>query len=333
MKQRKRKKNVVKAFEKYGKVFIDILEPILENVENFNPDEHRTFQHEFSKSIEKRFENVTNDKEVFEHFIKLMESVDFNSAAKEQNKKLKKELNEYEQKDKRFKQLYNLVYDAEKKCPNIGAFIFFMSNPIELFAKSNEPLDLISESDSLTGEKAGKNAIRVYREVAEYVYIDYLKAVFRFVQILEGKTEIKVPIEFGNLCKQISDKLKKYRLENLVEPEAAWIRNATCHADAPYNASIQKLVLGDRTKQIKKEFTPGEIMGKAMQLHSMVVDNYLNLVSYYFRKKAFNDWKEILSYTKKNMLAIINEDPKKIKVLQEMMQKDFSEIEKFSFKN
>lgn len=160
MKQRIRKKSLAKKFEKYGEVFIDIIEPALEKIDNFNPEEHRTFQDEFRKSIEKRFENIATDNKIIEQFINLVKSVDFNSVFKEQNKKLKKELIENQKNDKRFKQLHNLVYDAERKCPNIGAVIFFINDPLEMFAQSMQPIDLIKEFDSLTGEKAGRNAIR-----------------------------------------------------------------------------------------------------------------------------------------------------------------------------
>lgn len=159
-----------------------------------------------------------------------------------------------------------------------------------------------------------------------------MKAVFRFIKILGGETSIQIPVGFGPLCDQISNKLKNLGFEDLIEADAAWIRNAACHADWMYNASNQKLVLKDK-RGIKKEFAPQEFMEKALHLYSMVVDNYFKLLTYYFRRKAFNDWKVILSYTQKNMMAIVNNDSAKTKLLVEKFQKDFLEIQKISFKN
>lgn len=332
MKKRARKKRVTRILEKYEPSFENMFAPALEIVEEFNPSEHRTNVAKITNNLEKQFDNAQNTEQFGTAFIELFANMDFERHISELNQRNKKEVAEHTKRDERFGELYRLVYEAEKICPNVASVLFLQSNPLEIIPRSLEPYDLMQEFQSQKGEIASRTAVRIYREVAELLYNDYLKVVYSLVQVLEKKKTIRLADTFGNMARQLSIKLEKLGYKNLVEPDASWMRNATCHAQWFYKPEKGKTVLWNQKKE-EREFTPDELAGKANDMYTMVVENYLPLVWIYLGNQICSkEWAAAFKYAQANLTAIIGGDQQKADYVNGMLEAEFAKLKMLEFK-
>lgn len=331
MNKRIRKKKASYAFRKFANVFENMVEPFIQVAENFDPSEFRTQEFKLRELVGKQFQGIENNRDTGDALKKLITHLDFFTQAKSANRELKNERNERAQKDSRFLELDKFVTYIDTRFPNIGFIPLFVINPMELFVRAFEPSDLIEDYKKFNGEKAARTLIRIYREIAELLYYDYLKAIFQLVQILEGKSEIKLSAQFGVLAEQLPVRLKKFGYHNLVDQDAGWLRNATCHGHWKYKPENHSLVLWDQ-KRPEKEMGVSELYEKAMRMYSMVIENYLPFILYYLKGKVLNEWLDFLKYFQKNFTSIINGDPKKNQRLEKMILEKFSVLKQIEFK-
>ncbi len=332
MKRRVQKKKESKMLQKYEPVFENMFGSLLQLSEEFNPSEYRTQQAQIKNTLEKRLEDTQNSEQLGEAFLSFFATVDFKLLTNGLSKKLNEEIDEHIKLDERFGELFRLISDAEKKCPGISAVFFFNNNPLETHSKSLEPADLIQEFEKQKGERAGRTAVRIFREVAELVYDDYLNAIYGFVQILEGKKTIKLTNKFGNLTEQLPRRLEKLGYKNLVDSDAGWLRNATCHGRWIYKPEIGKTVLWDLNK-MERALTPDELAGKAMDMYTMVLQNYLPLIMIYLSNQVCSkQWLGIIKYAQANLTSLVNGDVKKNEQVDKMIEATFSAVKAIEFK-
>jgi hypothetical protein len=332
MKRRVQKRKELKVIKQYEPLFQNMFGSVIQIVGDFNPTEYRTQEAKIKSTLEKQLEETSNSEQFGEAFLKLFSTLNLKSLVTSLQKTIKKEIKEHSENDVRFAELHRLVNDAESKCPNIACVLFFQSNPLELLSKSFEPYDLIQKVEEENGEHANRNIIRIYREVAELLYDDYLKALYGFVQILEGKKIIKLSNTFGNLTSQLPDRLEKLGYKNLVDSDAGWMRNATCHGRWAYKPENGKAILWDLNKS-EKEFSHEELLEKALNMYAMVVNNYLSLILIYLKNKICSkEWFSILSYIQKNWSGIVNEDKVKSENIKKMIEGEISHFREFTFK-
>lgn len=332
MKKRAQKKKVSKVIKQHEPILENMFGSVIQIAEEFNPNEYRTQEAKIKSTLEKQFEETGNSEQFVEAFLRLFSTIDLKVYINSLQRKVKKEITEHNEKDLRFAELYRLISDAENKCTNIGCVLFFNTNPLELLSKSFEPYDLMQKVKKENGEPANRTIIRIYREVAELLYDDYLKSLYGFVQIVEGKTTVKLSNKFGNLTSQLPERLEKLGYKNLVDSNAGWMRNATCHGKWIYKPENGKTVLWDVNKK-EKEFSPDEILESALNMYSMVVQNYLPLILIYLKNKICSkEWLLIIKYIQVNWNAIMNADKMKHEHAKKMIENEIRHLREFSFK-
>lgn len=332
MKKRIQKKKENKILSQALPHLEHIFEPAIKILQEADPLEYRTNEAKVKKMIEGQIDDEQNAEQFGKAFFELIPAIDLKKHIKEITQNFEKQIRDANHQDLRFSQLYNLLMDADKKCNNIGLMLFYKSNPLETLAKLFEPQDLINEIPSLSGEKANRNIIRLFREVAELLYTDYLDSINMLLQVVEGKSSIKTSNKFGNHTSQLPKRLEKLGYINLVNAEAGWMRNATCHGHWHYNAETDSVVLWDQSKP-KQEFSPTDVYHQALEMYTMVVENYLPLMLIYLGKKICSkEWASIFSYLQKNWKAILSEDKKKTTKLGEMIEREFTQLKQIDFK-
>lgn len=310
----------------------NIFEPAIKLIEGADPLEYRTNEAKVKKMVEGQLNDEQNAEQFGKAFLELFPAIDLKKHIKEITQKFEDQIRDANNQDPRFSELYKLLMDADKKCNNIGIILFYKIDPLQTLAKLFEPQDLINEIPLLSGEKANRNIIRLFREVAELLYADYLDSVNILLQIVEGKSSIKLSNKFGNHTNQLPKRLEKLGYFNLVIAEAGWIRNATCHGHWIYNVETDRVALWDQSKP-KQELSPNELYQQALEMYAMVVENYLPLMLIYLGKKICSkEWIGILSYLQKNWKAVLSNNEKKSTKLGNMIENEFMQLKKMDFK-
>lgn len=332
MKKRVKKKKENQILTQVIPHLENILGPAIKLVEGADPLEYRTNESKVKKLVEAQLSDEQNADQLGKAFLELLPALDFKKHVKHITENFEEQIKDANNQDPRFSQLYKLLMDADKKCNNIGLILFFKKDPLETLAKLFEPQDLINEIPTLSGEKANRNTIRLFREVAELLYTDYLDSVSILLQIAEGKTSIKLSNKFGNHTNQLPKRLENLGYLNLVNAEAGWIRNAACHGHWIYNAETDKVALWDQSKP-KQEMSPNELYRQALEMYAMVVENYLPLMLIYLGKKICSkEWFAILTYLQKNWEALMSGNKKIATKLSEMIEKEFTQLKEKDFK-
>lgn len=328
MKRRLQKKFGAITIRKYSPLLKGFLPIFKKFAEEFNPAEYRKHAKLFRHSMEKELDLADRDS-IKTGVIQIFKNIDLYSYSKEANKGINYQL-KISNGDETFKELNQLVNEAEKICPNIFFGVFMRNNPFEMFIKGLEPYDLIHDFKSLRGEKAARTAIRIYREVAESIYDHYIRSISELISIIEGRKRIVSNQSFGTLLNQMHKKLNHLGYFQIVKPDVSFLRNACCHGDWQYDLDSDEIFLSGNNKKLIK-YTPSALYDKAMELYTIAGADYFTFFNLYMKKKLFNEWLPILKYCQRHLLSIINCDQNKISFIQGRFEKEFLGLRDYSF--
>lgn len=330
MRARVIKKIAKKKFDNNSSVFDEILSPVFQIIETLDLGELRTGEFKIRQIFEKKFNSYDTKAVVSFAIIDTFKNTDLASFAKESNREIKKKIKEFS-KDERFTTFLRMLNDAEKMYPNVGILILLQENPVDMIFKASETHDLINEFKKLKGEKAARCAVRIYREVAEFLYVNYVHAVFEFVQILEGEKDIKSTLSFGVMLKQLPARLERLGYSDLLAMDASLIRNATCHTHWKYNAADDNILFWNKNKTLERQLTSGELFEKAMAMYDMVTENYYNIIQLHFKQKIFNDWLTIFRYVIKKFDQVVKGNPLINEYLEKQLAIHFEKVLQLRF--
>jgi hypothetical protein len=324
---KKENSNTLKIWLPYIENF---LYSLVELSQNADLSMLRTHEQKIRETLEQQFSNKNGD-DILIAIIAVIKKINLGIYSKEIKRQIKNEVKEKSEKDLRFNEIFSLVSEAEKKYSNVCFVVFFRTNPMEEFIKGCESYDLISDFENQKGEKAARNAIRIYREVAEMTYDNYVRILSELIELLEGKEVIKSHQSFGVLVSQLPKKLEKFGYFNLVDSNVGWLRNATCHGHWRYIPETDKIKLWDKTKP-EKEFTSIELFKMAMNMHSMVSEIYMSIIPIYFKSKFFNEFFPLIKYVQKNFANLIEGSESHQSCAEKMLIDIFEPVTKIEFK-
>lgn len=327
MKKRIQKKKEAKIIQKYEPGLMNVLNPILQIVENFDPLEYRTEEARIQKVLNENFQYTG----VREAFTEIFPNLNLNLHFQKMRKEVKREIQEKCIQDFRFATLLQVVEDAEKMYPNIATLIIFKRNFFDTLAKGFEPYDLMHEYEAQQGERRARAAVRFFREVAEMVYSNYLKILIEFVEILECKSVIKSFQRFGVLANQLPDRLEKLGYKNLVDKDAGWLRNAACHSHWKYISDSDTILLWD-TNHEKIEMTSERLFSKGLDMYVMCIEQFQSLILLYLKNKICTDWSDIIMYLQINFYKLLNDDLQVKNNLESKLEQYFSSLSHLEFK-
>lgn len=330
MKQRIRKKISSKRLQNYLPNIEPLFHELIQMSESLNPEEYRTSEIRLKESVAAKFDTEAGE-EFFDAMVKSFIDLDLSAFAKQIKKIRNREIKKRSKIDERFGILLSAIADAEKVCPNIGLLILFRTNPIEELAKAFDMVDLISEFENLKGEKAARCAIRLYREVAEMLYTNYLKTLAELCCALEGKTQLSYSKQLGHLSIQVHSRLRAFGYADIVDPDTGWIRNASCHGHWIYEPKLDSIFLWDLNKP-KKEMKSIEVYQKAIEMYRMVTEIYYPILHIYLSDKVVNHWLPLLKYFQKNFQKILAGDKKHEDVFAGKFEKLFENLSKIDVK-
>ena len=306
-----------------------IIEPLIKKFENFDFRYYSKFENEIKKDIEKKFDGFEKTDGVSDLIINFLQSSDFHALFEIITNSLDEKRNELIKSDKRAPLIFGLIEKADAIIPNISFLIFSRVNAIEHIRKMCEPIDLLEEIEKYDGEHRARLTVRFFREVSEFLYDNYIRILWEFTCVINKQTEVISNGNFGQLIDGLISRLTKENAIEIIEQDAGWIRNASCHARYTYQNSSDSLLMWDKNKP-KKEISVKELLEKAVSMYSvssqLIFDIYICNV---YKVILNNEIIDILINEKDKLLKL---DKDVLILLESKIENHFKDITKVKLK-
>ncbi len=187
--------------------------------------------------------------------------------------------------DSRYSLILKLIRSADTQVPFVSYFAMQPYLDPTFLRRLCEPIDLLQQAETETGEVRARALVRSVREIAEMLYDPYLRMLWNLSCFATGDRR-QEPRDFGDLVKGLSKRLAEY--PGLVEKDAGWIRNATAHAQWCYIPSREKLKMWDRSHSVE-EIAIDDLSAMANGMFSIAGPTAFALVGLYvFRDICLN---------------------------------------------
>jgi hypothetical protein len=292
--------------------------------------EYRTTQLKIQRRIEREFEK-SQCPDFFQEFLILFSQAELSVVFEKIKNDIKAQYIDLVSADSHFGSLCRLVNKADKVCPNMGLAVLVREDPLEAMAKSCEPYDLIKQSENQSGEKAARTATRIFREITEHLYDNYVRTVCELTSICEGKSEIISNQNFGSIVHDLQKRLQKIGFSDIVEFDAAFLRNACSHSQWKYVPERDKIILWDLNEK-SVELTPEELYQKAILMYQMSVSNLHNVLPLYYKKKLLTDWRHVFILIQHLFSKGDVDADKEMKLIEDEINDQLSSIRHLTFK-
>ncbi len=230
-----------KYLEKFAK-------EIISKAENLDLRYLNEIKEELSTIFEKYIKELAENRELLNLIKDFFTELDINALLDEIKRVSNKKISEFKNEDKRIEKIINLIEDADKIVPNISIIILSRINPNDYIRRIAEPYSFIEEIENSHGEHRARSIMRFFREVCEFLYDNYARILWELVEVLDKKVEINSKGYFGNIINNLLKKLNRINLTELIEPDAAFIRNAAAHGSYEYEPKSKSIIIWDRNK-------------------------------------------------------------------------------------
>ncbi len=260
------------------------------------------FINELRTVIAKQFSEVVNNKEILQSVIDFIKSININDVLRELKDYNDKKINELKKSDPRIEKFFYLLEEVDKIIPNMSFIILTRIKPLEHLRKMIEPCDLFEEVEGSRGEHKARIVMRLFRDVCEYQYDNYIRILWEITSVLEYKKEINTTGTFGQLVDGLIDRLGKFDSLELIEPDAGWIRNAATHASYTYNLTNNNVIAWDRNRPAK-EIETDNLLGTAQRMYSIASKSLFEIyIAHIYRVIFTNDLIEFLNARKNDLI-------------------------------
>lgn len=224
--------------------FVKPVKRFVKELTSCDPRRHATMIAKLKQRIDVAFAGVSED-EVRAGLEKVLATL-----AAPRNRKLiaralrrpPRPLNAKYARDGRAIALNEMIRDAEAAVPYSVAVFVARMDLQGLMRRMLEPADVIREARRSRGEVRARTAVRALREVAEMLYVPYLRFLWYLRDV--PRDRLTTPPKFGPMVQILSRELPA--ATRLVEPGAGWMRNAASHASWRYLPEADSVVMWDR---------------------------------------------------------------------------------------
>lgn len=267
-----------KTARKYSlKLIESFLNPIIDKAKKFDYRHYALYEKELNSELEKQVNKVEKlgSKTFVKSFKFLLNRINLYEVldeAKRFNENKKDELIDKDYRNKLFLELFN---EADNHVPFISIAVLVRLNLQSLLRRQCEPIDLFKEYENATGEHRARITARIFREVSEMLYYNYLKILWELNSVIKGKKIISSNDSFGKILINLMNDFKGERLK-LIEPDAGKIRNAVVHASYYYNLDKDSLIYWDKNSQ-KNEISVENLYEKAVRMYEISAYNILEI--------------------------------------------------------
>lgn len=314
-------------FRKLEKHFKPLMGKIKRLENHFDYKNYYKSEEEFKKTFEDLFAKIIKKPIVHKLLRSIIENANISKIFNELLEFNQKQLVEMQKADPRLIKLESLIEKADKIAPYISIIILSRINIREHLKKAFEPYDLLEESEILNGQHQARLVLRLFREIYENQYDNYIRIIWELTSILKNKIFINSSILPGQIMTNLLPRLNYLNMLELIEQDAVFIRNSATHASYDYKLETHSVILWDRQKG-PREYSVLELLKKAKKMYWMV-SNYLFWIDIYYLNKSFNI-SELMIRLKGEIL-----NHKKIKEFEinKWLPKEFlSTVNKYKFK-
>jgi hypothetical protein len=184
--------------------------------------------------------------------------------------------------DPRYSLLLKLMSEADKKVPGISMTIVSQRHGdlIQSLEAQCAAYSLLKQAERERGEARATSVLRALAETCEALYRPYLITIWFLSFFKEGEMPPQQVPSTGNLVKDSYKRLSAY--PGLVEPNAAWMRNAATHFRRRYipekdafemwdNSVARRTVTVDELFEIARRMyqISGETIQRVARLHAV----------------------------------------------------------------
>jgi hypothetical protein len=209
-------------------------------------------------------------------------------------------------------------YSGPARVRTLEEFFSTDVGPLSHLRRMAEPVDLLDAAQKSTGELRARCLVRALREVAEMLYVPYLRLVWMLTCCARGEWPA-FPSDFGALVNQVQIRVGATS-PGLVEPRAATFRNAASHVHWFYEPATDSVVLWDRKRPrttLKTEALSETVIKPMFRIAAGTV---LKLsVSYFVRRVVFDA--RLLDHVEDFAPACVDYGPEKKKAAEEAFER------------
>lgn len=305
------------------KVFRPLLNHIDINSGKYNFRYLSDIKTDITEQFEKGFSQAFENKDIRESLLKLLKSINIAEILDELKKANLRKINELKTSDYRIELFYNLLERADKIAPHISIFIITRINVHNYIEKIIEPYDLFEEAEKSHGEHKARITMRLFPVICGFLYENYIRMLWELNSVLEGKTEIRSKGKFGKLINDLVPRLENLDMLELIEPKAAFYRNAASHASYTYDSKNNLLELWDVNKA-KTSFDVESLYETASEMYSLTSFDLYNLCLTKYLELLLTE--DLVYYLHQNWDKIIDNDPLVLKGFDDFFAKKFEPL-------
>jgi hypothetical protein len=280
-------------FEKLStQIFPDLprrFQAFAELIQKFDAREPATFKAHVEREFGKLAPSVGDESgSIWKDLLDMIADPSFAEALLESGQLGAKLAKDEAKADGRYSLLMRLIAEAHTKVPYLPLVLLQnQADPAGMLEQQCAPLDMLAEAERLNGEARSTAVLRAMGEVAEPLYKRYATAI-RLLSYVKEDAWPKVvnPDSFGNLVEEAANRLVNY--PNLIDGDAAWIRNAVCHKHAEYIVSEDAVDLWD-SKRPRIRIPVDLLLEKVKRMYQVSAVTLPRVAQVYLIRNTFLD--------------------------------------------
>jgi len=314
------------------KLIESFLNPLIEKAKDFDYKNYTLYEKELNSEIEKQVGKLEKLKR--NAFIKgfkfLLNQVDLYEVleeAKRFNENRKKVLIK---KVSRNKLLFELFEEADAKIPYTSIVVLSRLDLQSLLRKQCESIDLFQQYETASGEHRARIAARIYREVSEMLYTNYIRMLGTLNHVINGDKVIKSDDSFGKILSDLKKDFNGDRME-LIEEDSSRLRNAIVHASYFYNLDNDSIIYRDKNSNKKYEIPVDSLYEKALRMYEISTLNIIELFVFQINNFVLVD-SGLAVFFIENKEKILEQDTETIKQMETNLKQKFAKTVQLKFK-
>ncbi len=173
--------------------------------------------------------------------------------------------------------IMTLIGRANTRIPFSPLLAFSDDHPKEFLVRMCNPYSLFDQIEDTTGETKARNIVLAFGQVAESIYRPYVEFLLRIEALSRGEWQ-KTPKSYG-ACVNMAAEIMPGQ-PGLIDPDAAWIRNASAHNHWQYLVDKDEIELWDSNTQ-PQAFPADVLFNKLLEMYWMAGPAYLQVQTIY----------------------------------------------------
>lgn len=310
--------------------------PLEQKVKEFDPRYSQTFKYEIEEEFQSKIDGITDEALARETIIELfreLSNIDIDELEKVHLLDITTATKELIEEDGRVSLFLELIDEVDNVAPLISYFILNRLHLIQLNENTLKVIGIGRDCNELNGERKAERLADCYVEVSERLYDNYVRMMWEFCQVLQGKKEIKSFDAYGNTIRNLKQHLPK-KYHPLIDFDASWYRNALAHKDRRYQSKNNTLLCWNSKGKDQKMITICmNCLNESIEEKLFIAGIYLQKIQHiYLTKKLLLDGGVMrMSFELIKNVDFANIDEEQILVVETKVKELFRNIVDYKF--